>query len=390
MKPFHIILLLVAFLSLSSCEKEEPIHWPSTVDPKEVRHVILIYAVNHSSLSNDFTEDSAEMAAGVATYGCSDSQVLVYQTDSESETGLYRFIINKEGASEKQLVASYPRTVTATHPDRINKVLSDVAEMYPNSKRDLIFWGHGTSWKPFFSDHTVKNGSPIAYAYGGEYNSNGYTTDWTEIDDLASAVPDDTFDLIWFDCCYMAGIETIWEFKEKCRWLVAYPTEVWGSGADYASLLPLLMHADHDLERALRSFYASYASMSQPVTVSLFDMTHLDDLAAAVRNIVHAGSNKPDLSNVSDYSRDRSIHFYDFRQLMAAMATANGRTDLLTGLDTALASAVPIHAESPFDFNMKPWADNSLCGVSSHYFQDLNTASDRFYRTLSWYKYVYE
>ena len=55
--------------------------------------------------------------------------------------------------------------------------------------------------------------------YGGVYDKqnmktlfilHGYTQDgnnWMEIDDLAKGLPDDLFDFILFDACYMASVE---------------------------------------------------------------------------------------------------------------------------------------------------------------------------------------
>ena len=46
-----------------------------------------------------------------------------------------------------------------------------------------------------------------------------------EIDDLAKGLPDDLFDFILFDACYMASVECTYELRNKAEYILASPTE---------------------------------------------------------------------------------------------------------------------------------------------------------------------
>ena len=52
---------------------------------------------------------------------------------------------------------------------------------------------------------------PEVYAFGGEYveEDNVRNTVYIDLDQLADAIPDGKFDMIWFDCCYMSCIEAV-------------------------------------------------------------------------------------------------------------------------------------------------------------------------------------
>lgn len=71
---------------------------------------------------------------------------------------------------------------------------------------------------------------------------------------LADAIPDGVFDFIWFDACYMSGIETAYELRDKCDTFVAYPTEVYTPGMPYNLTIPYILKETPDLKSAASEF----------------------------------------------------------------------------------------------------------------------------------------
>lgn len=391
--PIKFYILLLPLLLLFSCEKNTPEEEFPDTDPLKIKRTVVIYAVNNSSLSSDFNFDSREMLTAAAGIDLTKYHILLYRTVSDTQCGL--FSIERDKVSGQPFyfqLRSYNRDKTSTHPDRVKEVLEYSLSIYPNSTYDLVFWGHGTSWKPYFDDHHVSY--PESYAYGGEYNGEitgggSKDTDWIEINELAKCVPDSKFDTIWFDCCYMTGIEVIYEFRNKCKTFVGYPTEVWSDGLPYDLVLPYFFKENHNMIDAAKEFYHYYAYSGDPVTVAVINMNYLERVADITQEIILSGNLRPESSELLNYSRDSNYPFYDFRQFFSKVAELNDRSELIEELNNSLSLMVEYHAESSKNFNHKPWDTSNISGISTHFYRGGSGLNEDFYHTLSWYKRVY-
>lgn len=290
----------------------------------------------------------------------------------------------------KQL-KSYSRTTTATDPERMAQVLRDAVDSYPASNRTLFFWGHGSAWTPGDSNHEVGNTSkadvPASYGYGGEFGKNN-KTNWIDIDDLARAIPDSAFDTIWFDCCYKASVEVAYELRNKARWYVAYPTEVWEYGMDYGSVLPLTMTATPSLQLAASTFFNAYNDKKDPVTVTVMDMSRIEPLAQAVKDFYRTNPEPVrDTKGIVNYRRQSGTAYFDMAQLLKRQAVDKTTPELVAVTD-AMDDFVVMHLESTVDFNNRVWINPKLCGLSLHNFTDNGSEDNEYYKTLAWHKRV--
>lgn len=395
MRLFKHLLILTLLAVATACGHHEPEGGkvPATGDAKRT---ILVYAINNSSLSYDFKDDYKEMLAAVSAVDNPDCRLLVFYTESDSQCGLYEAVKAagkggeaKQGEYEFVKRKSYVRDVPSTHPNRIADVIDDALALYPNAAHDLIFWGHGMSWRPDFSDHQL-NSSVKPKGYGGEYNPNASNTDWTSITELADALPDHKFQTIWFDCCYMTGIEVVYQFRDKCEIFVGYPTEVWQDGMQYDKVLPYLLRESPDVVGGAMAFYEHYAADMDPVTVAVIDMANIEPVADAARAAVKSGIFRPDESELLNYSRTRNWPFYDFRQFFTLTASLNDNDAAAANIEDAVADAVVYSAAFGKNFNQKPWDVSQISGLSTHYYKASDSAAEQYYRTLDWYKRVYE
>lgn len=379
-------------LSLFSCSNNDEPSPTVDKDAEKVSRTILIYAINNSSLATDFSEDSREILKGVKDADRSDARVLLYRHDNETTCGLYRVDMDKNNETYFQLIKSYERKQTSTSPERINEVIMDALALYPNSKYDMIFWGHGTSWVPSFTGHDIATDGPQK-SYGGEYDggkdSKGYpTTNYTDIDELADAIPDHRLQTIWFDCCYMGGIEVIYQLRNKCDNLVAYPTEIYTPGMAYNLSLPYLMSPEHDLVAAAKTVADYYNNTCY--TVSVIDMSKLESVADVAARVFKAGDVRPDNNTLLKYSRyNVSVPLYDLRQYLREIANLNGNAQLADEVSDRVDNMVIYHAESPNNFDKKYWDVTNISGISISPFPCGTTSEDDYYRTLDWYKRVY-
>lgn len=343
-----------------------------------------VYAINRSSLGNCFIDDSNEMLKAMKEIDGS-QRLLVYRTDNAEKTGIYEAQYIDHQWTWK-LLKEYERTVTSTDPDRMNQVMKDAIAFYPDAAHSLFFWGHGSSWTPTFSSHstgitkaTGKTDGTEMNAFGGEYGENNMT-DYIDLTDLVKAVPSDAFDIIWFDVCYMASVEVAYQFRDKCKWFIAYPTEVWDSGLNYDKILPVMMKKDPEIEKAARIFFDYYDLVGDPVTVSVMDMTKIEPLAEISSRLFINYPVIPDVTVVSNYGRGQ-YYYYDFLQFMADRCGEEN----IGELQKALSDFIVYHSESATNFKKKPWERNPLCGISIHNFTNKGDRNDNYYKTLDWY-----
>lgn len=385
-----IIIISLLTVLLAGCKqhsKNEPEPEPQPVNPDGVT---IVYAINKSSLSGNFMQDTAEMKAAMVSVDMSRQRLLVYLTESASKTALYELQqIGKKKVLTWRKVKEYDRQQTSTAPAVMKQVISDALSVYPDAEHTLVFWGHGSAWTPGFSDHETRADAPAQYSYGGEYGKNN-ECQWTEITDIANAIPDGAFRTIWFDCCYMSSIEVAYQLRHKTDMYVAYPTEVWEYGLNYDGVLPFIMRENQDLIGAAAKFYSYYNDKNDAVTVSVMDMSKIEAVAEATRALMQQNPDEiGKVTGVSNYRRGGTYGYYDMMQLLKL----KDQGDLWQSVQDSMNRFVIYHAESSKDFNNSQWVQTPLCGVSMHSLGEYGQKEadhEPFYRTLDWYKAVYE
>lgn len=385
-----IIIISLLTVLLAGCKqhsKNEPEPEPQPVNPDGVT---IVYAINKSSLSGNFMQDTAEMKAAMVSVDMSRQRLLVYLTESASKTALYELQqIGKKKVLTWRKVKEYDRQQTSTAPAVMKQVISDALSVYPDAEHTLVFWGHGSAWTPGFSDHETRADAPAQYSYGGEYGKNN-ECQWTEITDIANAIPDGAFRTIWFDCCYMSSIEVAYQLRHKTDMYVAYPTEVWEYGLNYDGVLPFIMRENQDLIGAAGKFYSYYNNINGAVTVSVMDMSEIEGVAKATRALMQQNPDEiGKVTGVSNYRREGTYGYYDMMQLLKL----KDQGELWQSVQDSMNRFVIYHAESSKDFNNSQWVQTPLCGVSMHSLGEYGQKEadhEPFYRTLDWYKAVYE
>ena len=389
-KLLRASLPLALCLSMSACGNDDPEPDPEPTPPavETPARSTLLYAVNNSSLKWDFAEDCKEIEEALKLRPDANSEMLIYRQDDDTKCGLYSLEQDVDGNFVYVLLKEYPRDKTSTHPDRIAEVIDDALAVSPGAVHDLFFWGHGTSWTPAFDDHNVAKSCGPKRAYGGEYTGNGREVDWTDLIELADAIPDGRFETIWFDCCYMSSIEVIYELRNKCEWFVGYPTEVWQDGLSYDKVLPFMLGETVDRLAAAKAHFDFYNDSDDPVTVSVIDMSKLEPVADAVKSILASGSYRPSRGTLVNFGR-QSEAYYDMVQFYGGICDFYGLNDLTSALKDAMSEMVPYHAESANNFNRKPWLRQDISGVSCHYFADDASPKSEYYKRLAWYARVY-
>lgn len=417
MKQLYLFLIVFLTALLSGC-REDPKPDPQ---PKEVRQMTIVYAVNHNNLSSDLVANENQMLQAMCNVDAEVYKLLVYKYTSNGP-GLYE-VRNSNGKCEFTLLKQYDKSILSVSKERISEVLDDALDYYPDVESNLFFWGHGLGWvnpnkysnntidsaPKSFSGYSDKEGYisvtlPEVYGYGGEdvyENGIRVRTDYLDLDQLAEAIPDHKFEMIWFDCCYMSGIEVAYQLRNKCETLVAYPTEIMAEGLPYDKIIPRIIGSSPDRVGAARALYEYYVGKSTPeaVSVAVMDMSQIEDVAAVACDIFMSGENRPSEGGLQNYSRLRSTPYYDFGQYLREYANSNASVNspvssdvMKEELKSALDKFVVFSVASEKDFNYpvaKPIKKENFSGLSIHNFLNLSSERDDYYRKLDWYQRVW-
>lgn len=413
MKQLYIILIFVISFMFCGCEEK-----PEA--PKEVKQMTLIYAVNHNNLSSDLVANQEQMLNAMVNIDPEVYKLLVYKYTSDGPA-LFE-VIKTGGKAEFNLLKQYDNSRLSVTKDRISEVIHDALDLYPGVESNLFFWGHGLGWvnpdkypntvskskvasgaTTDCNENTISMMLPEMYGYGGEYvyeDGVRVRIDYLDLDQLAEAIPDNVFDMIWFDCCYMSGIEVAYQLRDKCNYLVAYPTEIMAEGLPYSQVLPKILNSSKDKAGAAQSLYDYYIgkNVPEPVTVAVMDMSQIESVADAASEIFKMGERRPSVTGMQNYSRLRSTPYYDFGQYMREYADANVSPDsgesaesLKAMLKSALEKFVLFAAASEKDFTYpvaKPINKENFSGLSIHNYLNIDSAREDYYRKLDWNKRV--
>lgn len=389
--------IIISFTLLCGCEQtDEPEPVVKPVPDGIIKQSALVYAVNANNLSSCLNMNMRQMKEALKALPSGAYELYVFKTtiaDGVQSAGLYKAISGED--ADFKLIKEYSRDILSTDPQRMREVVNDYLGMETSDdKRTLFLWGHGLAWTPRFTDHTVTRSAiniienteiPEMQAFGGDMNNK----DWMEIDELKEAIPSAVFNTIWFDCCYMGNIETIYELRDKCSRMVAYPTEIHANGLPYHHVLPYIFSNEYDLTSAAKALYEYYNFSKTCVTVTVMDMSKIKDVAKACADIYSSGSLLPDTGSLQNYSR-MSDAFYDLGQYVRKYAELNGASSKIGKFDRAMDNFIIYTVASEKDFNNQPILQENYSGISTHIFKNSSSEKETYYRTLDWFKAVYE
>lgn len=416
MKKYKLRLLCaILFIPavLSSCKDEPDI----PLEPAEKESLILLYAVAANNLESNLTSDLQEIISIGNQLDLSRNALLVYSVTRSGECKLRRFEKNSEGSYVFTDVKIYPDLPLSTSSERMKEVIGFVESNYRDYKsKGLILWSHGTGWLYWPQGSTPQNSKHKAF---GQDDFEGSTYK-TNIPELAEGIPAGMFDFIWFDCCYSANIETIYQLRNKTPFIVGSVIEIAAEGMPYNLTMPYLLKKDADLIGAATAF-SEYFEPRWPYAISVVKTEKLPYLAEVTKGFLTQCEPPEDFNDIQNYSilyeNGKRTTFYDLKQLLFAYSditpedneeTEDAEKDenrdekedgVVYGIAESLREALldclqeTVLYSKVSDTN---WKNSYISrpesikfwdcsGLSMNYFIDSSSASSEFYKELDWY-----
>lgn len=376
----HIALTLISTLMMLSCKenKNEP-----AGDDRASRTVLVYMAASNTlgsgSVKYDY-RDLDEMIAAAENNKLKDANILAYHAPYNETPSLK--LITKHGV---EILKEYDPAPYSVPIARMKEVFNDMREYAPARKYGLVLWSHASGW--MFSNGTSPETSRSWGVDRGKEMS---------IPNLAKALTGEGFDYIYFDCCLMGNIETLYELRSCADYIVASPTETPLDGMPYDQNIPLLANEDADLAGAAANTYRFYESHpvsdNQSIAISVYDMSRIDHVASVLRTVYTANMQmpagfSPQTYYQSFYTPVFNRKFYDLSHYASSLINETENPGLKEELNRAMEEFVIYKAHTQYMWGSLPLTDCN--GVSTFIYSSGNTDADRYnYRDLKWYNDV--
>ena len=282
MRAFNFFLLCGLFFWVAtSCSSdsedsflEEVPFYDSPIEMgTPARRTCLVYIVGDNNLNGFVRSDLKEMLVA-ATSVPSDCYMLAYVDDLESSR-ILRFF-NNNGVGDSVRVCDFGCEMASCDTVYMRKVMEWVQLNSPAEKMDVVFWSHASGW--LYDDDR----RPSLYSFGKDYVGGApLCTNVEEIAGVLRSLPMKP-ERVFFDACFMQGVECAYALRNSAEWVIASPAEIPGYGAPYHKVLPLIFDSTAGIQAILDAYRLYYEGSGTGVVLSAVRCAAMEKLATAV------------------------------------------------------------------------------------------------------------
>lgn len=330
--------------------------------------MVLVYMEANNDLRYDALNSINMMEKGAAALN---GTLLVYIKTNSTNSYLLKI---KPDADENRIVSDTVKVFNSSNPSDANflhNVVQYAQTEFSAQSYGLILWSHATSWAP-------PSGQLKTFSFGEDSGKE------MDIIDLKNALPNNLEFLI-FDACSMGGVEVLYEFKDKAKYIIASPTETLSESFPYQNIVPLLFQPSDQLTAIAQAYYDHYNSFTDDLrsaSVVLVKTGELAGLASQMKALILSQKKYGDqFISVGvqrlDYTANFPVPNYDFGDFLNHNFSA---TDL-TAIDQQLGKVILYKAATPSFLGVPI---RTFSGLTSYipYQDDKNLT---YYKKLQWY-----
>ena len=353
----RVVMAFFAVMMLNSCIFNSEVE-------RKINRTVLVYIGADNNLSNTANSNIYSMNSCISS-GMDNYNLLVFVDRKDVAPALlhiHNFRIDT--------VAKYPER-DSSDPMVLREVIDNVLENWKAEHYGLVMWSHGTGWLPTNMLHYVAPNmkyAPKRRAFSWE-DRKGQTPAYScmELDGLAEAIPDDVFDFIVFDACYMGNVEVAYALRNKAPQIVSSCYEIVSYGFPYHIITRDLLNGN--VLKSCNEFYKYYNSMSgweQMAGISLVRTEGLDSLARCFRKIIAEYGDtvkKMDVSGIQVFDRFTHHVFYDLEDFVEEICLDD---DYMNEFRLQLEQCVTYNISTPYIFpgDKEEIRVNSYSGLS--------------------------
>lgn len=404
-KSIFSIGLLALSTGLMSCSGDEPNPTPTpTPEPEEetTNRTILVYMVASNSLGswNYDTADIKEMTLAAQNGALKGNRLILFHQDTSGEQILKE--VSPETGEIVELETLSP-DLSSVSSARMEEVIGKVKKYAPADDYGMILWSHANGWIVQSATPDEYSVAPLAF---GQETLNGKSL-YMNTQTLASTLMGKDLSFIYFDCCYMACVEVLYDLIGVTDRVVASTAEVIAEGMPYHLTLPYLFaKGKADLEGAAKAVYDyvnAKTDVNQTGTFAVFDMTKVDALAKATKDFYSLKPVTSSSFSPQRYMYETTCYHFDFGHIIENMnqnAEGDNSSEFVAArkkvLD-AIDDVVTYKAATPYIWPGDRQSEikvEHFSGMSSNYLTSASRASVKGYDQTAWWndvaRYLFE
>lgn len=374
-----IFYLIFVFL-LVGCSKNEleNIEKPQKIFPYK-KHTVVLYAMADNDLY-PYAEKNIQDVENQWKKSFDGNFVVVL--DAPNYVRKKRPSIFK--IEEKNNIEILPNTTDfqLANVEVMKKILTKLKLQFPSDKYTLILWSHGTGWLPKGFDLQQDLGVP-SKSFGKDRNKE------MSIFELSEALPDNGFETIIFDACFMASVEVLYELRRKSKYFIASSAEILQTGFPYQSLTSMFFDSDVTpihWAKAFFDFYNSKKGMYRSATISVTENHFFDSLAQVIKYQISENQSNFEIKKqeIQRFDRSETPIFYDFFDYFKKL---NNQNNIQTqNIIETLENLVIYKAHTP-QF-AKQFTISNHSGLTTYILSETSRLS-AYYKKYSWYNFIY-
>jgi hypothetical protein len=361
---FVLLSIVLTALSVQCHEDDDS---KTVTDPETTqRHTLLVYIAGDNSLSRYADPNIRLMQQGLLQRDSTLNLIIFNDNYDLVRSQLYELRAH-EGKIDTTIIATFDTDLNSADAAVMRQVVNLAFTHSETELNGLVLWSHAMSWIP--SENYSSSPAQRAPAYFGQDGSS-----YMELWDMHDALADGPhLDYILVDACFFSTAEVAYELRDVTDYLVAAPTEVFGTGYPYQNVLPILdeMTADNReevLTRVVKAFQEEY------VTNGTLTLTRTAGMSTLAKQWADSREKYPEVwasiaanpvdwhERLQRYGRRRVgayYYYYDFADLLEQVAAEAGHPETI---DVSEAVVYEYHSSLFTDY-YEPLPINTCCGI---------------------------
>lgn len=286
-------------------------------------------------------------------------------------------VLKEVTASGIDTLLTYDNLLLSVDSRRMSQVFDDVRRLAPALSYGLVLWSHGSGWL----QDGISDDGPTAASWGYDH---GRTMNITT---LARTLAGRQLDFVYFDCCFMNGIEVAYQLRHVTPTIVGSVAELPVEGMPYDQNVPCLFAEPPALTQAAANTFKLYDSRrgdDRTCTMSVIRTDGLDRLAQLTRQIYNAAATwLPQGYDPQSFKLDGRWQHCDLEHYVRALAATQPDPTLFNQWQSALNDCVAYRAATPRLWDYLPIETH--CGLSTYIISNPSMLYYKNYQSLDWY-----
>jgi hypothetical protein len=376
-------ILIACFLS---CTDENPAPAP----PKLPERTVIAYFCGDNNLSSEIDIKTGAMLEGMKRMGETNNHLVVYADYRDAMPELMEIM-----SAGITVLEEYTELNSAS-PYNFSRILQKIIEDFPAKSYGLICFSHASGWLPKgalnnpggFAENASPASSPALRSIFEDEGSE------MSVADFAGAIPllpgGGKWEFILFESCYMAGVEVVYELRDKTRYIISSAAEMLSNGFAeiYPEHLACLFSPVPELTAFAKAYFDNWnlkEGTSRSATISVINPDKIDALALEVRNILAGGKNI-DIDGIQHFNRNSYHLFFDLSDYIASIAIPEQKNNF----ERVLSQVVEYRESTPQFMPGYPHAFSLRihCGLTTYIKQAQFPGLNEEYDKTAWAKAV--